>query len=231
LWLPDTKIRLNFSQYGFEQLLGAIKTRAQKQGSALRSETAVTRAARLHQDSTARAQRTMLLEQKGHEGALKEHAAIRQYLQNKILELRQTVPGLSIEYGCDANSCVLRTTQVSINFNLHIGQPAPKSSIVLREWCVQIGIPPKVGMYFRQPEPVGEYQFYIDYQTGVGWCWHEGSSAIFLTSEAMGEHILKLLMDLHERLERGEIQQPQGQDYWDQQETDEGNIWDRESES
>lgn len=64
-WLPKSEIRLSFQQYGLDQLLGAIKVRAQKLGSRVRSETTVDRAKRFEAESRARADREELRVTKG----------------------------------------------------------------------------------------------------------------------------------------------------------------------
>src|SRR6266478_4996773 len=61
LWLPKREIRLSFEQYGLEQLVGAVKVRAEKLGSVIKLESVVDRAKRFEAESRARADRLQLL--------------------------------------------------------------------------------------------------------------------------------------------------------------------------
>src|SRR6266850_1642881 len=56
-WVPEMNIRLDYSQYGLDQLIGAIKVRVQKLGGTLRKEDALRPAKRAEADSTARPER------------------------------------------------------------------------------------------------------------------------------------------------------------------------------
>jgi hypothetical protein len=65
IWLPESNIRLNYSIYGFEQLIGAIKIRAEKQSTQFKKETALDRAHRLNQETTIHNERNQILSEKG----------------------------------------------------------------------------------------------------------------------------------------------------------------------
>ena len=64
-WLPEMNIRLDYSLYGLDQLIGAIKTRVQKLGGLLHKEDAVTRARRAEAESAARDHRGLVMSQYG----------------------------------------------------------------------------------------------------------------------------------------------------------------------
>jgi hypothetical protein len=75
-WVPEENIRLDFSLYGLDQLLGAIKTRVQKLGGTLRKEDVITRAKRAETDMAARAQRELMLTQQGATAAQQERETL-----------------------------------------------------------------------------------------------------------------------------------------------------------
>ena len=96
------------------------------------------------------------------------------------------------------------TSRASINFYLDISTPASKSRIVLREWSVVFRLTPdRPGVFLKDPEPVAEHEVYFDYQSSRGgWCWRDEGSRRFLTTAELADHILKLMIDLHEDIER-----------------------------
>ena len=100
--------------------------------------------------------------------------------------------------------CTLRTTAASINFYLYPGPPATKARIVLREWNVLFSVPPaRQGIFLKNPEPLNEREFYFDYQgSRGGWCWRNEDGGTFLTTPELADHILKLMIDLHDRVEK-----------------------------
>ena len=49
-------------------------------------------------------------------------------------------------------------------------------------------------------------EFHFDYQPAYGWCWKQpGTAREFLTTSGLAEHVLKVLLDLHDRFERGKV--------------------------
>jgi len=85
-WLPKSEIRLSFQQYGLDQLLGAIKVRAQKLGSLVRSETTVDRAKRFEAESRARADREDLLRNEGSTALRQDWERLVKGISTKISE-------------------------------------------------------------------------------------------------------------------------------------------------
>jgi hypothetical protein len=168
VWLPKSEIRLNYSQYGFDQLIGAIKLRAEKLGSTIRLETALNRARRLEQDSRARADRDRLLTSEGWSAAQKEYVRLKATLDQKIEELNGKVTTLKIERGFDGHAYTLRTQQMSVNFYLYPTQPATESRIVVREWNGRLILPQDGACMYPsgyEPLTLEKREFYFDYQT------------------------------------------------------------------
>lgn len=85
-WLPKSEIRLSFQQYGLDQLLGAIKVRAQKLGSVVRSETTVDRAKRFEAESRARADQEDLLRNEGNTALRQDWERLVKGISTKISE-------------------------------------------------------------------------------------------------------------------------------------------------
>lgn len=204
-WSVETRIWLDFDSYGLDQLLGAIKRQAENLGSTPRSETAMDKAVRLEQENLARAGRDRLLREEGGGAVSKEHKKLLEVLDNSIEQLNAKLTTLKIEHGIE-HGYLLRTHDVSINFYLHVTQPITDSRIVIKEWMGSLILPQDRQIYSRQPQVLAEKKFYFDYQTAYGWCWHSSpTSKTFLSTTNLAEHLIKRLLDLHGKFERGEI--------------------------
>ncbi|MBI4444310.1 MAG: hypothetical protein HY645_00255 [Acidobacteria bacterium] len=212
VWLPKSQIRLNFAAYGLEQLLGAIKMRAQKLGSTLKKETAFDRAKRLDQESRARAERQRLLSEKGATAVRQEHQELQRLLDSKIQETSQNLASVKLEQGSDGHEYLLRTQHVSVNFYLYITSPVTDSRIVLQEFNGPLILPKDRGRRMfvpgEEPQVISKKEFHFDYQPSLGWCWKQpGTADDFLTTFQLAEYVLKILLELHDRFENGKIPQ------------------------
>jgi len=202
-WVPEENIRLDFSLYGFDQLVGAIKIRVERLGARLSKEDALTRAKRVEADSVARADREIILAQQGASAAQQERDTLIRLLQDQVTLLTRDVPRIGIRFGCGGDHiCTMATSAASINFYLHLNAPS-KSRLILREWSVVFRVPPeRQGVFLKDPSPVAEHEFRFDYQVSRGgWCWRAEDNTLLTTAE-LAEHILKLIINLHERIEK-----------------------------
>jgi hypothetical protein len=210
IWLPESEIRLNFSAYGLEQLLGAIKVRAEKLGSILKNETAFDRAKRLDQESRTREERDRLLSEKGVAAAQQEHQSLCQLLDSKIQEIGEHITSVKVEQGSDGHEYLLRTQLVSVNFYLYPTLPATESRIVVQEFDGPLILPKDRGhrMFVPGDEPrsISKRDFHFDYQPAYGWCWKQpGTDNRFLRTTELAEHVVKILLELHDRFEKGQV--------------------------
>lgn len=203
VWLPKSEIRLSFAEYGTEQLLGAIKMRAEKLGGVSKAETALERAKRLQQDSEARAMRERLLSEQGTNAFRKEHQRFFQVLSAKLQELNKAIPSLPIQFGSVEGEFVLRTDHVSVNLF-----PKAERRLVLRKWKGALILPQQrsTHYYIREPKRISEIFYYFDWQLAYEWCWHTSqSSDRFISTEEFAEQTIQILLDLEDKFERGEI--------------------------
>jgi hypothetical protein len=224
VWLPEMNIRLDYSQYGLDQLIGAIKVRAEKRGSILRTEDALTPAKRAQTESAARASRELILTQQGSSAVQQERGTLVGLLQDQVALINEETPQLALSFGCGSDHvCVMATSAASINFYLYPTTPVTKSRIVLQEWRVIFSVPPKPqGMFLKRPTPIDKHEFYFDYQASRGgWCWHSEDDGALLTTAELADHIIKIMIELHERLEK-ERSDPDHDPWEDDDDTDEG---------
>ena len=85
--------------------------------------------------------------------------------------------------------------------------PTIESNITVVEWIGQFFLPNE--HRFRSPldklRPVARTSFYFNYQASYEWCWHLKSSTEFYTASELADKLLKTLLNLQDRFERGEI--------------------------
>jgi hypothetical protein len=208
VWLPESVIRLNYAEYGIGQLLGAIKMRAQKLGSIVRIETAIDRAKRLQQVSATRAERERLLAQDGMTAFGKEWESLFQVLSRKLETLNEGAPTLHVTYGSSKNEFVLRTNHVCVNLYPTEAYSTTGRRVELRKWKGTLTLPQNRSTHYsiREPRNIGEVHYYFDWQPGYEWCWRIGSSFdCFMTTDEIAEQMIKILLDLQDKFERGEI--------------------------
>lgn len=204
-WLPQSGIRLSFQQYGFEQLIGAVKVRAEKLGSIIKSETALDRAKRFEDASRARADREKLLNSEGSQAMRQQWDSVIASLSAKTSEANQNL-SFKIAFGNGPYGFVVRAKNVSLSLSSDPAHPTTNSRIILQEWKGALNLTTD-GFFspFRQPKRIAENSFYFDYQPAYGWCWHSAASTDYYNAAGLAEEVLKRLLNLQDRFERGEI--------------------------
>ena len=118
-WLPQTHVRFNMSDFGMEQLVGAIKARVVENGGQIEPLDAISKAKRVKAEADYLAARTALM----HDMrwiADNVHQAIRDALA-KVVELVREVnaqSGHQIKAGTNGSMvCVLRSDWISMRIN------------------------------------------------------------------------------------------------------------------
>jgi ElaB/YqjD/DUF883 family membrane-anchored ribosome-binding protein len=204
-WLPTTELRLSYPQYGLEQLLGAIKIRAQKLGSVVRQETSADRAKRFREESHARAERDLLLQHKGREAFQAEFATVVEELHAAIDAANQYLGDAPLEKGVESGVFTVRAKNVTVNIYTYATYPITDALVAIQEFDGRLLLPNERGMYRRDPKVISKTKFNFDYQAAYGWCWHTSGSPVYLASKGIAELVVKKALDLQERFERREI--------------------------
>lgn len=204
-WLPKSAMYLSFQQYGIDQLLGAVKAQAQRLGSTVRPETAVDRAKRFEAATRARADRQQLLNSEGSNAMRQQWESVIASLSAKTSETNKHLSD-QIASGIGPYGFVLRTKNVSLGLCADPAFPTTRSRIIVNEWMGALALTTDQGLgFFRQPKRIAETSFYFDYQLAYGWCWHLASSTEYYDAASLAEEVLKKLLNLQDRFERGEI--------------------------
>jgi hypothetical protein len=204
-WLPEKRIRFSYQMYGLEQLLGAVKMRAQELGSIVRTETTLDRAKRFAADSQARADRERLLHTEGSAVLFRGWRSLIDVLKEKVAEANGLLP-FTVEPLLQRSSdeFVVHAKNVSLRLYLCSKWPPEDSFISMEEFTGRVGSDNDFG---RLPDPqrVAERKFGFDYQTAFGWCWHLRTSTDFYTESSLADELLKALLNLQDRFEKGEL--------------------------
>jgi hypothetical protein len=204
-WLPQSEIRLRFQEYGFEELIAAVKIRAQKLGSIVRSETALDRAKRFEDASRARADREKLLNSEGSQAMRQQWDSFIASLSAKTSEANQNL-SFKIVFGNGPYGHVVRAKNVSLSLTADPAHPTTNSRIIVQEWKGALNLTTDGSFSpFRQPKRIAENSFYFDYQPAYGWCWHSAASTDYYNAAGLAEEVLMRLLNLQDRFERGEI--------------------------
>lgn len=203
-WLPEKRIRFSYQQYGLEQLIGAVKMRAQELGSIVRAETTLDRAKRFAADSQARADREELLRTEGSAALVREWRRVIEVLSGKIAEANKLLP-FNIEPLLQRTNdeFIVHARSVSLRLSLSSKWPPEDSSISIEEFTGRVGSDNDFGR-LPNPQRVAERKFCFDYQPAFGWCWRLNPSTDFYTESNLADELLKTLLDLQDRFEKGE---------------------------
>jgi hypothetical protein len=210
-YLPDYGVRMNYAQFGFEQLLGAVKARATQLGSVPKMESALERAQRLERDQQLREERQRRLREEASGTARTEYEGLVKAIESKITELNGTLKTLRIEFGRNVEACILRTGAVSVSAYVRESQDDFfRSSIKLfvHEWNTKLILPHERDRFHPiSPRPWSTKEFEFDYQHAYGWCWlnKKNSENEFLMTNEIADWIVGLLVEFHHKYEKGEV--------------------------
>lgn len=210
-WLPETRIRLNLSDYGIEQVVGAIKARVQELGSRFHKEDAVQRAKRLERQVTARAERKRLLgSEEGVNAAQKEAREIHAEIARLVEKIKKSAKDIEILVGSNVDSSVLTNGPVSliVHFRHRYTNTLENSSLSIAEMNGRVLLPQERGHHitFTEPKELCVHKFDPDITSDKGWCWHSQSDpSRYYSSGDIAEYCLELFLDLVDRADRGDV--------------------------
>ncbi|MBW1998581.1 MAG: toll/interleukin-1 receptor domain-containing protein [Deltaproteobacteria bacterium] len=212
-WLPETRIRLSLEDYGIEQAIGAIKTRAQGLGSQYRKEDAVHRAKRLEREIREREKRNRLLASiEGVGAAKKEAKAIYSEITRLVNDINESSPRLKIMVGSNDESIGLTNGRVSLTafFRPPYRNSLNYAQLVIQEMNGQVRLPQERDRFpFAEPKELNRFMFEPDVKPDGTWGWRlKSDPKRFFTSGEVADYCLKLFLNLINRADKGEIKPP-----------------------
>jgi len=195
IWLPESHIRLNLSQYGLDQCLGAIKIRAVELGAIQKTFTAVDQSKIVVEELAFQEERKHLLtSEKGVAGASSEVEKLFNTLLQTFSDIQNASPKLALEFGKDRQTFVVRSSKAGLTIHWAWGyvNTLEGFGLTLRLWPHQMILPGEDKRYWKEPKPDITISIKPDYSKPFGWCWNL-SDKLF-SSDDLAEHIAKLFL-------------------------------------
>ena len=210
-WLPESNVRLSLPAYGLDQVVGAIKVRAQGVGSVFRREDAVERAKRLEQRTAARAAREQLLHSDAGVKAAQEAVhALYVEVDRLVAGIREQSPKLSVDVGIQNPRCVITTGAASVTLYWHqrYANTLNDSGLAVREFAGRVALPGREGTVIEEPRELSEALYVFDVTPDLGSCWRSQEGDRHLTSVELADHCVSLLLKLTELVDAGDVERP-----------------------
>lgn len=210
-WLPETRIRLNLEDYSIEQAVGAIKVRLQEIGSKIQKETAIKRAKKIEGQVAFRAEKERLFTSiEGVKAFENEFNIIRQEISRTVDEISKDIKGINIQCGSESNHCVITSGSVSIavNWRPRYANDLHDSPLKIIEFNGRLLLPNERGRFMAafDPKELSSYEFEPDMTSDMKWCWRaKFNDRRYFSSSELADFSLKVLLDLIDRSDKGEI--------------------------
>lgn len=199
-WYPENKIYLDFEQYGFEQIIGVIKARAQEMGSEIKQITSLEKAKILQEKRSFQNKRKQLLQSnEGFQEASKEVQKLFHKLEEictKITSETDVKFEYKKEHETEYRLVGIKQTdegsyefQVLVTWSYHYSNSLTDSKL-----CVL-----KVDMgrtiYRKGPLKTEEILFDFDLSPSYVNGWRDKQSNKFNTTDQLAEYIVQIIMD------------------------------------
>lgn len=199
-WVPNHPIRYDIAQFGFDDLVGAIKSRVMELGGEIKPMTVAQRAERHRAEVQYQAERKRFRETSdGTAVVAQELQKVFSAIARHCDEVRSV--NLGIRCGYNAGRCVITNDRVS----LVIGWRRPglpgvdEDELQIEEWETNVALPAERPlMYFEDPPRRRIETYEIDLSKERVCVWRSGATS--LTSSVLAEHLLMLFFNLADRL-------------------------------
>jgi len=212
-WLPETYIRLNYEDYGFEETIGVIKARVQALGGTLKKLDALEKAKLLEQELKFRKEKERIFSSEEGVQALTQEA--RTLYTHIALVARNIKSETELEFklGFDDFECVLTHHRVSlaIIWILKARNSLKNASLEIREINGRVLLPEERGKFLirNTPEIKKEHIFQPDLTPSRGWRWRDAKNSDKLfNSKDLAEHCVSIFLNLIDKTEKGESHEP-----------------------
>lgn len=207
-WLPETRVRMSLPDYGLDQVVGAIKARAQEAGSVFRKDSAVEKAERVERRATIRVEREQRLgSAEGVKAANEEVRSLFAEIERLVAVIRERSSSLGLQAGVDNPRCIITTGEASVALYWHqrYQNTLNDSGLAVREFIGRLALPQQSGTLVNQPEEILEQWYQFDLTPEHGWCWREQTSGQHVTSAALADYCVTRLLRLTEDVDTGRL--------------------------
>ena len=209
-WLPSTHIRLNFSSFGLEQAVGAIKNAVQRCGGIVSQMTALKRAERYRQEALYIADKKQISSVQGMAKVCEKVLELFAEIERLCAEI-QANGHVSIRVKSNADECVLTNNRISLNVRWRqlYSNSMEGCALTILEYNMQMGLSNERLSFFSEPKQLRKADFSPDISRVRDYGWIEnGMPSTFLSSVELAKKCVIQFFDLAERADRGEIEPP-----------------------
>lgn len=207
VWLPQNHIRFNYTDFGLEGAVGAIKARVQENGGIITPMTPLKRAAIYEQDALYLRDKKNI---SSHEGMSKVNQKVLEMfaeIERHCNEINQSGRA-SIQVGSNSGRCILTTGRVSlaIAWRQQYTNSTDGCELMILEYNGRIGLPHESLMYiFEQPTELRAIKYLPDLSSAREYGWARQGASEFLSSITLAEKCVLQFLSLATRADRGEF--------------------------
>ena len=215
-WLPDTHIRCVLGDFTIDQLVGAIKSKAQERGGTFQRPDAMAEAKRVKAEADYHQDRERLMrDRQWIEGAIYNSIVTTfAHVENLVAQVNKE-HGFQIAMGSTRyQSCVMRAGYVSLVigwrqpiFNSVLSDVHGACYLHVSEFSGAVPIPGRQEMMWLQPTLLKEHRFEPDVSETRELVWVEGKNVQIAPSE-LSDRIMIILLDLIGRMNAGKVPKP-----------------------
>jgi hypothetical protein len=203
-WVPEAHVRFNYSDFGLEQAVGAIKARVQDQGGTTAPRTALRRAELSKQETQFLEEKKQLQSASGLEVVQRETAKLFAAIESVCSQINAG-GNASIEITSERHQCHLRGRLVSLVVSLQRSHSG--CELTVREFDGRLAM---LGerLYYPDGEPkvLRENRFLPELNRAREYGWADKREPLgFLPSDILADQIVGRLIDLITRSDRGEL--------------------------
>ncbi|MFL6385922.1 MAG: hypothetical protein ACJ71U_00410 [Terriglobales bacterium] len=207
IWLPQTHVRFNYSDFGLEQAVGAIKARVQENGGQHLPLTPMKRAEMFKEEERFRSDKSRMNFGEGIERVLDNVRVLFQEIEKHCIDIN-TQNSIHIKCGSDfrernrLQTCVMTDGRVSmvIAWYQEFSNVLDNSALVISEYKGQLVVPGEVNrIYINQPRRLSETKYSPDLSRAREYGWSQVNKTEFLSSAALADRCLIRFIDLANR--------------------------------
>jgi hypothetical protein len=198
-------VRFNWSAYGLDQSVGAIKLRVQEQGGAIAPATAESQARIVKQEALHLAQRERLFwDQQWITGTVQP--AVARLLNNAAEKSNTIANEHDLPFTATRKNlrCVIEDGRISVaaSWRQQYSNKLEDARLLVTEFN---GVWAEPGFQFVNPEELNQQQFRAELSRAGELCWVDNAQPSRLYShEELADQIVQVFLALHARQQRGE---------------------------